>query len=73
LISPKFISTPIQRKSFRIAITTKSLSNSILNELNTELAKIPPTRRHYAVVLDAETDANLTRFCQEKSKSSIPI
>ena len=41
-------------------------SNSTLEELKAELAKIPPTRRHSAVVLDAEIDANLTRFCKEK-------
>ncbi|MEG3960579.1 hypothetical protein, partial [Microcoleus sp. herbarium2] len=41
-------------------------SNSNLEELKAELAKIPPTRRHSAVVLDAEIDANLTRFCKEK-------
>ncbi len=41
-------------------------SNSILEELKAELAKIPPTRRHSAVVLDAEIDAKLTRFCKEK-------
>ncbi|MEG5008548.1 hypothetical protein QUB17_33705 [Microcoleus sp. B5-C4] len=40
--------------------------NSTLEELKAELAKIPPTRRHSAVVLDAEIDANLTRFCKEK-------
>ena len=41
-------------------------SNSTLEELKAELSKIPPTRRHSAVVLDAEIDANLTRFCKEK-------
>lgn len=41
-------------------------SNSTLEELKAELAKLPPTRRHSAVVLDAEIDANLTRFCKEK-------
>lgn len=40
--------------------------NSTLEELKAELAKIPPTRRHSAVVLDAEIDAKLTRFCKEK-------
>src|SRR3989304_6799017 len=40
--------------------------NSTLEELKAELAKFPPTRRHSAVVLDAEIDANLTRFCKEK-------
>lgn len=40
--------------------------NSTLEELKAELAKIPQTRRHSAVVLDAEIDANLTRFCKEK-------
>jgi len=41
-------------------------SNSTLEELKAELAKIPPTRRHSAIVLDAEIDINLTRFCKEK-------
>jgi hypothetical protein len=41
-------------------------SNSTLEELKAELAKMPPTRRHSAVVLDAEIDADLTRFCKEK-------
>jgi len=40
--------------------------NSTLEDLKAELAKLPPTRRHSAVVLDAEIDANLTRFCKEK-------
>ncbi|MCC3582640.1 hypothetical protein [Microcoleus sp. PH2017_30_WIL_O_A] len=40
--------------------------NSTLEELKAELAKIPPTRRHSAVVLDAEIDAKLTRFCKDK-------
>ncbi len=41
-------------------------SNSILEKLKAELATIPQTRRHSAVVLDAEIDANLTKFCKEK-------
>ena len=41
-------------------------SNSTLEDLKAELAKIPPTRRHSAIVLDAEIDTNLTRFCKEK-------
>jgi len=41
-------------------------SNSTLEELKAELAKIPLTRRHSAVILDAEIDADLTRFCKEK-------
>src|SRR4028119_730875 len=41
-------------------------SNSTLEELKAELAKVPPTRRHSAVILDAEIDADLTRFCKEK-------
>lgn len=40
--------------------------NSTLEDLKAELAKLPPTRRHSAVVLDAEIDASLTRFCKEK-------
>ena len=39
---------------------------STLEELKAELAKIPPTRRHSAIVLEAEIDSNLTRFCKEQ-------
>jgi len=45
---------------------TTGSNNSTLEELKAELAKIPPTRRHSAVILDAEIDADLTRFCKEK-------
>lgn len=40
--------------------------NPTLEELKAELAKIPPTRRHSAIVLEAEIDSNLTRFCKEQ-------
>ena len=68
LISPKQESKQISQQSTTENEASKKTtnSNSTLEELKAELAKIPPTRRHSAVVLDAEIDANLTRFCKEK-------
>lgn len=68
LISPKQESEQIAQQSTPAneASNETTNSNSTLEELKAELAKIPPTRRHSAVVLDAEIDANLTRFCKEK-------
>lgn len=68
LISPKQESEQIAQQSTteNEASNETTNSNSTLEELKAELAKIPPTRRHSAVVLDAEIDANLTRFCKEK-------
>ncbi len=68
LISPKQRSEQIAQQSTteNEASNETTNSNSTLEELKAELAKIPPTRRHSAVVLDAEIDANLTRFCKEK-------
>lgn len=68
LIAPKQESEqiPQQLTSANETSNETTNSNSTLEELKAELAKIPPTRRHSAVVLDAEIDANLTRFCKEK-------
>ena len=72
LIAPKQESEQITQQSTPANETSNETSNettnsnSTLEELKAELAKIPPTRRHSAVVLDAEIDANLTRFCKEK-------
>jgi len=68
LIDPKHGSEQIAQQSTTENEASKGTTNStsILEELKAELAKIPPTRRHSAVVLDAEIDANLTKFCKEK-------
>ncbi|MEG4170576.1 MULTISPECIES: hypothetical protein [unclassified Microcoleus] len=68
LIAPKQESEQITQRSTPAKEPSKETTgdNSTLEELKAELAKIPPTRRHSAVVLDAEIDANLTRFCKEK-------
>ena len=68
LIAPKQESEQITQQSTPVNQPSKETTgdNSTLEELKAELAKIPPTRRHSAVVLDAEIDANLTRFCKEK-------
>jgi hypothetical protein len=68
LIAPKQESEQITQQSTPANQPSKQTTgdNSTLEELKAELAKIPPTRRHSAVVLDAEIDANLTRFCKEK-------
>ena len=68
LIDPKQGSEQIAQQSTTENEASKETtnSNSTLEELKAELTKIPPTRRHSAVVLDAEIDANLTKFCKEK-------
>lgn len=68
LIAPKQESEQIAQQSTTENEASKETTgdNSTLEELKAELAKLPPTRRHSAVVLDAEIDANLTRFCKEK-------
>ena len=68
LIAPKQESEQITQQSTPANQPSKETTgdNSTLEELKAELAKISPTRRHSAVVLDAEIDANLTRFCKEK-------
>ena len=68
LIAPKQESEQITQQSTPAKEPSKETTGdySTLEELKAELAKIPPTRRHSAVVLDAEIDANLTRFCKQK-------
>ena len=68
LIAPKQESEQITQQSTPAKEPSKETTgdNSTLEELKAELAKIPPTRRHSAVVLDAEIDASMTRFCKEK-------
>jgi len=68
LIAPKQESEQIPQQSTPANEPSKETTgdNSTLEKLKAELAKMPPTRRHSAVVLDAEIDANLTRFCKEK-------
>ncbi len=68
LIAPKQESEQITQQSTPANQPSKETTgdNSTLEELKAELAKFPPTRRHSAVVLDAEIDAKLTRFCKEK-------
>ncbi|MEG3960360.1 hypothetical protein [Microcoleus sp. herbarium2] len=68
LISPKQGSEPIIQPETTTNEASKGTiaSKSTIEELKVELAKIPPTRRHSAIVLDAEIDAKLTRFCKEK-------
>jgi hypothetical protein len=68
LISPKQGSEPLAQPENAENEASKETANSntTLEELKAELAKVPPTRRHSAVILDAEIDANLTRFCKEK-------
>jgi hypothetical protein len=59
------IAQPERTESEASKETTGS-NASTLEGLKAELAKIPPTRRHSAVILDAEIDGDLTRFCKEK-------
>ena len=68
LIAPKQGSEPIAKPDHAENEASKetATSNTTLEELKAELAKVPQTRRHSAVILDAEIDANLTRFCKEK-------
>lgn len=40
-------------------------TNDALGELKAELAKIPATNRHSAIVLEKELDQNLTRYCKD--------
>lgn len=39
--------------------------NSALEELKAELAQVPSTNRHSAIVLEQELDQALTRYCKE--------
>ncbi len=42
-----------------------TITNDALEELKAELAKIPATNRHSAIVLEKELDQNLTRYCKD--------
>lgn len=46
--------------------TPKENTGATLEELKQELAKLPKTRRHSAIVLEEEIDTNLTRFCKDQ-------
>ena len=49
-------------------ISTEAISDNTqdtLGELKAELAKIPETIRHSAIVLEKEVDQVLTRYCKE--------
>lgn len=46
--------------------TPKENTGATLEELKQELAKLPNTRRHSAIVLEEEIDTNLTRFCKDQ-------
>jgi hypothetical protein len=39
--------------------------NDVLEELKAELAKVPTTNRHSAIVLEQELDQALTRYCKD--------
>ena len=40
-------------------------TSNALDELKAELAKVPQTNRHSAIVLEQELDQALTRYCKE--------
>lgn len=44
----------------------KENTGATLEELKQELAKLPKTRRHSAIVIEEEIDTNLTRFCKDQ-------
>lgn len=46
-------------------VTAPSNQNDTLEELKAELAKIPETNRHSAIVLEKELDQALTRYCKD--------
>jgi hypothetical protein len=68
LIVSKQVNEPIAQPENTANETSEetTVSTSALEELKAELAKTRPLRRHSAIVLDAEIDANLTRLCKEK-------
>ena len=41
------------------------ITNDALEDLKAELAKIPETNRHSAIVLEKELDQSLTRYCKD--------
>lgn len=49
-------------------VSTEAIIDNVqdtLDELKAELAKIPETTRHSAIVLEKEVDQVLTRYCKE--------
>ncbi|MBW4421913.1 MAG: hypothetical protein KME13_22300 [Myxacorys californica WJT36-NPBG1] len=46
-------------------VTAPPNPSDTLEELKAELAKIPKTNRHSAIVLDKELDQTLTRYCKD--------
>jgi len=46
-------------------VAAAPLSNDALEDLKAELAKIPETNRHSAIVLEKELDQSLTRYCKD--------
>ncbi len=46
--------------------TPKENTGATLEEFKQELAKLPKTRRHSAIVLEEEIDTALTRFCKDQ-------
>lgn len=48
-----------------IEVTAPPNQSDTLEELKTELAKIPETNRHSAIVLEKELDQSLTRYCKD--------
>ena len=63
LIAPKQGSEHITKQSSLANQASKETtdSNLTLEELKAEIAKIPPTPRHSAIVLDAEIDQDLRK------------
>ncbi|MGI0484925.1 hypothetical protein ACN4EK_05765 [Pantanalinema rosaneae CENA516] len=49
----------------QIEVAAPPNSGGTLEELKAELAKIPETNRHSAIVLEKELDQTLTRYCKD--------
>ncbi len=47
------------------SVAPAAITPDTLAELRAELATIPDTNRHSAIVLDKELDQNLTRYCKD--------
>lgn len=46
-------------------VSAAPIINDALEDLKVELAKIPETNRHSAIVLETELDQSLTRYCKD--------
>lgn len=55
------IEPPLEAKVFAAA----PLPNDTLEDLKAELANIPETNRHSAIVLEKDLDQSLTRYCKD--------